>query len=203
MDALTARRWLTAVAILVGLAGAAHAARAATVAHEGPFGIAMGEPLSELGPLEKLGKQYKVLSPPRPSPGILMVTVEAYPTTGVCMITGVSTVNHDDPNGVAVKQLVDNLAGILASKYGEFKKLDQCNNNDATCEHYLTQAFEDHSAKYLYGWVLKGPRPDHILGLEVLAASLDANTTIAKIQYFSDNADACSAADDAAASSAF
>jgi hypothetical protein len=200
MGGLRVGRWLIAAAILAAFVGPAGAA---PVARDGPFGIAMGEPLSELGPLEKLGEQYKVLSPPRPSPGILVVTVEAFPSTGVCMITGVYTVNHNDPNGVAAKQLVDQLADILASKYGEFKKLDQCNNNSATCEQYLTQAFENHSATYLYGWMLKGPRLDHLLALEVVADALDANSTTANIRYFSDNADACAAAEKGAASSSF
>ena len=197
---------LAAAALSLSAPGLANAAthEPSAAARDGPFGIAMGEPLSDLGPLEKLGMKFRVVSPPRPSPDIFGVTVEGFPSTGVCMITGISAVNHDDPNAVAAKQIVDQFSDVLATKYGAFtKKIDRCDNNSATCERYLTQAIQDESARYGYIWALKAPRSDHLYAFEVLAHSLDANSTVAEVTYFGDNAETCSAAEKAAASSAF
>jgi hypothetical protein len=195
--------------MVASLPGAASSATGRLTAHplaqeDGPFGIAMGEPLSKLGKLEPTAGGYHVLSPPRPSPDIIFVTVEGYAATGVCSISGVSDVNEDDPNAVAAKQFVDQLAGVLQSKYGAATgKIDQCTDGNSVCSQFLTQAIQDGSANYAYGWSLKGPRPDHIRAVELFVHALSALKTVAVVHYLSDNSEACEAAKNASAASAY
>jgi hypothetical protein len=207
---MTVGRWLIAAAILGVLVGPAeaqsgkHAAEAAPVAHDGPFGIAMGEPLSQLGPVEKNEAGYRVKSPPRPSDQIYQVDVEAYPSTGVCSILATTRPNENDPNAVNAKMDADGLASALQSKYGAPIKVDKCEAAiGAECAHFLTQAISAGSANYAYLWKFASPRPDHIQAIAIGVSALSDISTSVMVDYLSDSSDACQAAKNASAASAF
>src|SRR4051812_10476836 len=56
-------------------------------AHAGPFGIDMGEPLSQLGQVvEKEGARFELKSPPIPHSAFKEYYVTATPETGVCKV---------------------------------------------------------------------------------------------------------------------
>lgn len=200
--------WLIAALIVGACVGPAsgasrgRAAQAAPVARDGPFGIAMGEPLSELGPVVKDDSGYTLQSPPRTSPDIDMVSVEAYPTTGVCSIVAATKPNDTDPGAFNAKAHLDGLADALKSKYGPASKVDNCNAAPGVCSQYLTQAIEAGQAHYAYLWSFKDARSDHIAQIVAAVEGVGDVTTSVMIMFVSDNG-ACEAAKNAAGASAF
>jgi hypothetical protein len=208
MDKRTVGGWLVAALIVGAFVGPAsgasrqRAAEAAPVARDGPFGIAMGESLSDLGPVEKNDVGYKVQSPPRPSPDIYLVSVQAFPTTGVCTIFAATKPDDNDPGAFNAKGLIDRLADALQSKYGPASKIDRCDAAAGICSQYLTQAIEAGTAHYAYVWSFKGARSDHIGQIVAAVQGVGDVSTSVMIAYVSDNAD-CETAKNAAGASAF
>lgn len=169
--------------------------------HDGPFGIAMGEPISELGPVTDVGKgQYTVLRPPRPNPLFPTVSVFAYPETGVCLVFGSSDLIDLDPQGQKVKRAVDEAAEVLATKYGPGAKQEQCNGDPQECQDAWTIKLSLGEAQYAYGWLFAG-RPDHIGTILVEADAEHATQSRVNLGYRSTATDACEAAAAAAKAS--
>ncbi len=197
--------WLAAALVVGAFAGPASGAdhgEAAPVARDGPFGIAMGESLSDLGPVEKNDVGYKVLSPPRPSPDIYLVSVQAFASTGVCTIFAATKPDDNDPGAFDAKGLIDRLANALQSKYGPATKIDRCDAGPGVCSQYLTQAIEAGTAHYAFVWSFKDARSDHIGQIIAAVQGVGDVSTSVMIAYLSDNG-ACDAAKNAAAASAF
>jgi hypothetical protein len=194
--------WSVAAVIAVALAGpASGAGRPPAVAHDGPFGIAMGESLAELGPVQKIGAgYYKVLHPLRQNPIVANVWVFVYPSTGVCDIEAETVVNEDDPTAEAAMRQTDDLANSLGAKYGvTLKKVDNCDDRDGACDASLARKIYDHTAKYMYGWNFGAVhRPDH-LGIVAVGVSVYSPiSTAARLAYLSDRVAACETAEAAA-----
>ena len=199
--------WFAAAGLVAALAGPAsgagehRTAATAAVAHDGPFGIALGEPVADLGPVQDLGNgNYIVLHPPRSNPQIARVMVQAFPSTGVCNIDGTSDAFANDPNAVRAKQLVDDLASSLAVKYGApTKKVDDCDDSAGGCDTFLTLKISQHAARYGYGWNFDGAlRADHIGIIGAMVQTDDGVSTTADVGYLSDRTDACQKAEAAA-----
>jgi hypothetical protein len=146
--------WIAATLAIGSLAGPAfgadseRAVRAAGVAHDGPFGIAMGEPLSEVGPVEEIAPAlYHVLAPPRANQDLTYVAVVAYPETGVCEIEGRGPKARLDPKGVQVRTTVNQIAEALIDKYGPYsQKTEYCNRLEL-CDSYWVAELKNGDAK--------------------------------------------------------
>jgi hypothetical protein len=163
--------------------------------HDGPFGIAMGEPLADLGPVRSIAPgQYQVLAPTRPNDTLNYVSVFAFPNLGVCRIIGVTQMITFDTDGNKAKLVVDSIAETLRQKYGEYNKTDVC-NSDIMCKDYWVDQINKHDAKYQYSWDLsKNVKPDGVNAIHLDLGASDSITTYGKITYFDVDDDACFAA---------
>ena len=193
---------LTLAALVSPHPGGSHAEAAPAakaVPHDGPFGIAMGEPLADLGPVEKAPSNgYKVLKPPRPNDAFRLIIVQAFRTTGVCEIFA-SQYFEDDPNAQKAIQATDSLADSLKEKYGPYTKVDTCSGDDASCRDLFTAELNEQAAKYGYGWDFTGKvRDDKIWRVALAVTALNGTTSIMGLAYWSANQEACDAAERAA-----
>ncbi len=188
------------VAPLAAMGAPHHADSVATVAHDGPFGIAMGEPLSEVGPVNPQGAgDYTVLKPPRPSPLFASVIIEAFPSTGVCTIIGATTDILLDTSGSQTRQKVDDDAAALATKYGAPRKGANCTGTQDECSTLWPLEVMQGAANYAYLWTFNGPpRDDKIASVVLAAAASGPSRTYVALEYDSANAEACAEASKAA-----
>jgi hypothetical protein len=165
------------------------------VDHDGPFGIAMGEPLADLGPVKAIAPgQYQVAAPTRPNDTFSHVSVFAFPNLGVCRIVGVTRAITFDTDGNKAKVVVDGIAETLRHKYGEYRKTDVC-NSDVMCKDYWVDQINKHDAHYQYSWDLsKDVKPDGVSAIRLELGAIDPITTYGTIIYFDVDDDACFAA---------
>jgi hypothetical protein len=193
-----------AAAICVALPSIAEPA-AHPVAQDGPFGIAMGEPIADLGPITALpvAGLYEVLRPPETSPDLTSVAVVAFASTGVCEVAAESEPHPNDPMARLAKSEVDAVAAALVSKYGPGAKVEACSDGDGdgTCATALARKLSQRAARYGYVWDFSAhPRPDHVWKIAVMAAADDDKTKVT-VGLFNDRRQACDAADKAAGGS--
>ena len=183
---LLALALLTAVPLEPAIA-ATSSRQDGAVAHDGPFGIGMGEPLGALGRVRPIEPGlYAVAAPPRPSLDFDEVSVTAFPETGVCMITGKSS-NRIDSGGSEMRATVDRIADVLVQKYGPYEsKTDYCDGAADVCSNdWVTQLNNQH-AEHSYLWTFaKTPRSDDIGGILLEVGALDGATSYARITYMS------------------
>jgi len=185
-------------AVAVSLAGLA---RAEPAASRGPFGITMGEPLSQLGKVDPVGGGgYMVLKPPIPNGDLEGVAVTSFPDLGVCRITAVSPRFEDDSSGRRVKQAADDLAEKLVPKYGPYtKKIVKCNDSGGCDDGWLSYV-QSNQAEYVYAWNLEDKkRPDGVAIILVLAKAVDATTSQVHLTYYGFQEQACANEENASA----
>jgi hypothetical protein len=191
--------------LLLSVAGFAVGTHASPVAapHDGPFGIAMGEPLSELGPVRLAAPgRYEVLRPRRPNSMLVRVYVDLYPSTGVCEIDGNSAGVIGDERGVQLRRVLDEIAETLKSKYGPYRKDDTCSTSAEECVEFWTEKLNEGVQKYDYDWNFgTSARPDNTNEINLSAQATSSIKSYAVLSYFSANQAACDAAAKAAQAS--
>jgi hypothetical protein len=186
-----------ALALLIGGAiGFAPAAAAAqtlkTVDHEGPFGIAMGEPLADLGPVKMISPgYYEVLAPTRPNNVFNIVLVDVFPSLGVCQIQANAPPNKFDVNGSLARTTSDNLAQALTTKYGQPAKTNICNASSEECADSWTVLLNQRTARYGYSWYFGTTRSDRLKEIDLDVNAINAISTYVSLTYFSNDYDAC------------
>jgi len=193
----SAALWLS-VSLAVGGASAAPAPRA----HDGPFGIAMGEPLDQLI-TEKTSQagRYVVTHHVALPSGIASLAVDAFPSTGVCLIRGTSLVATDDQAGAVLRRKIDEFAELLKAKYGPYVKTDNCDGLSEECTDLWVQRLNLGKANYNYDFDLSNAgRSDKIGYIEVGADAVDAITSYLYVEYYNVDKDGCDAARKTAAS---
>jgi hypothetical protein len=182
-----------------GIAAAEPAAK--VVAHDGPFGIAMGEPLNELGPVRatNVPGRYQVLKPSRPNSVFTVVFVNVYSATGVCEIDGNTANITGDIRGDQLREILDSSAETLSSKYGPYKKTNVCHIDAQECIEFWTMKVNEGSQIYSYDWDFSNsPRADKI-GLISLQAGADSSIiSYPVLGYFNSDKAGCDAASKAA-----
>ena len=199
---MSMNRQLAGLLLGLTLAAVGLCARAApAVAHDGPFGIAMGEPLAELGPLTPVQPGVsQVVHPPRANDKLPTVAVVAFPNMGVCRILGGSDPYPFDQNGKLVRSLVDQLAATLTQKYGPPVKTDTCSASNDECQDFWTTVLRQKNAQYDYQWSAdKSPLPPGVKSILLTEVAYNEIRTGAVLTYFGVNDDACAAALAAAA----
>jgi hypothetical protein len=177
------------------------AAPVSAVAHDGPFGIAMGEPLADLGEVSAVQPGVsRVLHPPRTNDKLPTVAVVSFATMGVCRIYGASEPYPFDADGKLVRSLVDQLAVTLTQKYGTPTKTDTCSAPADECQDNWTTALRRKAAEYSYRWSAdKSPLPPGVKTMLLTEVPYNEIKTGAVVTYFGVNDDACAAALTAAA----
>ena len=161
--------------------------------YDGPFGLKMGEPVSELhfADGEDDPSQARLLdSVPRPMAELEKYAVLAYPDVGICEIRSISKTFDSDAYGNNIRPAIDELAKLLDAKYGPHKKM-------AACGGYSCQFFQmnlkDGSQVYAYQWSRgTGARlPADISDVSLGAMAGEFNDTYYRLDYTSSHKDEC------------
>jgi hypothetical protein len=164
--------------------------------YDGPFGLKMGEPVSELhfaDGEDDLSQARLLDSVPRPMAELEKYAVLAYPDVGVCEIRSVSKTFDSDAYGNNIRPAMDELANLLDSKYGAHRKM-------AACSGYSCQFFQmnlkDGSQVYAYEWskATGAHLPPDISDVSLGAMAGDFNNTFYRLDYTSSKKDECNRA---------
>jgi hypothetical protein len=178
------------------LPGGDPVAKAATSAasRNGPFGIDFGQKISELDKADPSGRPddgvFLLNTVPRPASEIVTYGVEAYDQTGVCEIRAASKTFDSDSTGVSVKSAIDDMAGILKSKYGDTKKFDYCEENYC---RFFQMGMKNGSSGYGYEWSKKfgSKMPPEISSVILAARPGEYNDTYYTLIYTSSKRSEC------------
>jgi hypothetical protein len=167
---------------------------------DGPFGIAMGESIQNLGQVTQLQNPgwYIVVAPPRPNATFKRILVQAFPATGVCVIKGLGDTFINDEQGVLVRSVVDQTAEALKTKYGAYIENKHCVDEAGSCSEFWAQTLSRGGLTYMDLIDLsQTPRPDHIGLVGVLASASDSFKTWAAVEYHSAAHEECAKAEKA------
>lgn len=161
--------------------------------YDGPFGLKMGEPVSELHFADGADdpSQARLLeSVPRPMAELEKYAVLAYPDVGICEIRSVSKTFDSDAYGNNIRPAMDELAKLLDAKYGPHRKM-------AACSGYSCQFFQmnlkDGSQVYAYDWskATGAHLPPDISDVSLGAMAGEFNDTFYRLDYASSHKDEC------------
>lgn len=167
-------------------------------ARDGPFGLAMGQPMAELKfdqSEDVEPSQPRILSSvPRPMSEIELYAALAFPETGLCEIRAVSKTYDADAYGYNIRPAMDALAVALDGKYGKSKKIDQCVRYD-NCQ-FFQMGLKDGTKRYAYEWSKStgANLPESIESISMFAMAGEFNDTVFRIDYRSSNRKGCDAA---------
>lgn len=163
---------------------------------DGPFGLAIGQPISEVKTKEIEPGIFQVTSVPKPHSDFEYVVAQAYSSTGICAIRGVGKPLQNDSDGSGVRGEVKELAEALASKYGQGQSIDQCNAGDVECEdQFWMMTLSEGGRNFGYGWI-KPTSEMKKAGIETISllAQADNYTTSRVLVEYMSESKACVAA---------
>lgn len=191
--------WALASAIAIGIAlQPGLAAAGGGPAHDGPFGLYVGEPVSALGPVQRNDDQktYVVLHPPAPDPVLTTINVTAFPGPGVCVIVGSSKDIENDAAGAQVQALADQLSQTLTARYGpSAAKQADCTDSAQWCGEQWVESLYSGHADYGYSWKIDpADNPQHLSQIILKAKATTADKAHVTVSYIGDNSEACTAA---------
>jgi len=161
--------------------------------YDGPFGLKMGERVSELhfADGEDDPSEARLLeSVPRPMAELEKYAVLAYPDVGICEIRSVSKTFDSDAYGNNVRPAIDEVAKLLDAKYGHHKKM-------AACGGYSCQFFQmnlkNGSQVYAYEWskATGAHLPPDISEVSLGAMAGEFNDTFYRLDYTSSHKEEC------------
>lgn len=168
--------------------------------HNGPFGLASGMPVAELTalgfkPVEGHPGLFRG-SVPKPIDGANEYIVLATTETGVCRINARANVPVVNGSGDQVKAKVDQLAEIMAVKYGKHSTKETYISQDVyrRNQQYWMMGLQEDSVLYGYLWEAGKtalPLPQDMKAIEITAGASSAEAAWASIQYTFNNFDAC------------
>lgn len=188
------RRAIFALAAALPLGSPTWPALAAPAAHDGPFGLYFGEPLSALGPVRSDGHGAHLLrSVPRPSVDLPSVVAFTLPGKGVCGMGGVSQGFSDDRSGKQARQLADRLQYLFARKYGPpSAPYSDCDGDEQQCGDDWAATASAGKADYGDDWDLAGAqRSDGVQSISLFINAENSSVTKVVVVLLGPDKDAC------------
>lgn len=179
---------------------AAPAPVVASKTYDGPFGLAASMPVAELTrldfkPMESNSTIYTGIAP-KPMEGIDDYAVLATPETGVCRIMANTNISVVNGSGDQIKERVDQLAELVATKYGKHSSKIDFVGEDVYRRNpeYWMMALKEDSAVYGYTWKTGKTAtalPEDVDRIEISAGAVRTDGGWAQIRYTFKNIDAC------------
>lgn len=169
----------------------------AAVVRNGPFGLDLGMPLSELPPTApvKDAGWLELKKVPKPHSLVETVFVQGYPETGVCFIKGAGFTNEDDKMGSKGRAIYEELVGQLKTKYGEpTSTVDKCFSSYCAPEFWTMQV-HDGERFLMSTWegTKDHPLPENLQQVGVIVNAVDIASTYVAIEYYGKNDAQCEA----------
>lgn len=171
----------------------------AAPAGNGPFGIAIGTPLSRL----KLGEtthgdpMERAVTPPLTDPDLVEYQVQGSGQTGVCGIFASSRPNERDGSGSLVRSQIDEFTKALSAKYGAPEIREGCHGDAFMCSpQFWLMTLENNERAYARLWnhQTAAMKAAHIRELGIYAEASNLGSTRFDVAFVGDNDAACNKA---------
>lgn len=168
----------------------------------GPFGIEMGQPLSELDVREEGPKPF-LNSVPNPHPDFELYAVWASEETGVCSIVAISKEYTNDKYGDDIRDAITRFTKAFDKKYGPHKTVDLLRSGalwDGPDEWVMSIR---QSERFFGAYWEKPQNAPDLSHIEIQVIALNSDDSVIKLFYQSDKFSQCEAAIAAEANSSF
>jgi len=168
--------------------------------YDGPFGLAGGMPIAELTQLgfKPVGSHPGIFTgtAPKPIDEVTEYIALATPDAGVCRINARVNIPVVNGSGDQVKSKVDQLAEIMAVKYGKHSGKEDYISQEVYRRNpqYWMMGLQEDSVFYVYSWQsgkTQQQLPNGLQAIEVAANASSLDKAWASIQYTFTNFDAC------------
>ena len=174
----------------------------ASKTYGGPFGLAASMPVAELARLDfkpiEANSTIFTGTAPKPMEGIDDYAVLATSETGVCRIMANANLSVVNGSGDQIKARVDQLAELMATKYGKHSSKIDYVGEDVYRRNpeYWMMALKEDSAVYGYTWKTgktETALPADVDRIEISAGAMRTDSGWAQIRYTFKNMDSCTA----------
>lgn len=173
-------------------------------AQAGPFGLEMGQPLSELD-VKSSGPKVRLNSVPKPHPDFTTYGVWASDKTGVCKIKAFSESFDDDKYGNSVRDAMLRYVDAFDEKYGSHEKVDFLRDGALwSGPGEWVMAIKQNERVYGFYWnELTHGEEDNLGYIEMIVFPFSSDKAAIGLEYRSKDYDACAAAINAEADDSF
>lgn len=165
---------------------------------DGPFGIAMNNPIPDYIDTDKIENNiFSVKDPPKLHPDFEEIILVAYPDTGICTIRAIGRNLGNDGSGTLIRSKVDALVAALETKYGKGKKADLCLGGDIACtSDFWMMTLTSNERAYATSWETQNDEMKRlgIGSLVVAARALNIQTSYPILEFNSANEGQCETA---------
>lgn len=168
--------------------------------YDGPFGLGTTMSLADLTQLGFKQTDYApnlfVGTAPKPMEGIEEYKVMATPKAGACRIIARAPVSLVNDTGDQVKEKADQLAELMATKYGKHSSKTDFVTQDVYRRNpeFWMMALKEDSAVYGYTWEAGKTQPQlpaDIKYIEIRALAVETKSAWVSIKYTFKNFDDC------------
>jgi hypothetical protein len=162
---------------------------------QGPFGVAMGTPISNYSSCKKHPEQvgwYACSSLPKSHASFEIYYIQATPKIGVCFVKAIGKDINRDPRGVRTRAEVERLAAQIAQTYGPQTAIRDTLSPRSSLkapDEWLAGVNEDERA-YSYDWT-KGNYANDLESIHVFARATDGQTGYATAEFYFKNEKQC------------
>ena len=172
-----------------------------TNAYAGPFGINMGQPLSELDVADKDFNGFRAFlrSVPKPHAEFEGYAVLVSDERGVCSIAAFSKNYDNDKYGITIRNTISSLADALDKKYGSHRLVDNLLSGALwkNPEDWVMAIFQN-ERNYTYYW--ENPQVsngENLSEIQLSAEAFSQDTSRILLRYHSKDYDKCKSEIDA------
>jgi len=188
------KKTMLAAALVIGGVTGAWAQNGAA-----PFGIAMGTPKSQLGPVTDASvseQMFKLPTVPRPHPDLESYIVQATPRTGVCFVKGVGKTFQTSVYGSEVQKHFNDLKEQLEAVYGPSKVYDTLMPGSIWNEpkdFMMGMVKKERFLAASWNRDTKHALPASLQEIGVVATALSTNSAYVSVEFYGTNTAACEA----------
>jgi len=174
------RRVVLSIAVLFWSAGAL----------AGPFGLDMGQSVSQLQIVKVLKENEYEIQVPKPNSTFEKYLAIATKENGLCKVLAVGIANSSDSNGDRVRLQFESLSAILQEKYGTPQTFDHLESGSLWQEptQFAMGLFQNERTLAKF-WT--GKLPDNIQSIALQAGGLSMSATNVTLGYEFSNLEQC------------
>jgi hypothetical protein len=156
----------------------------------GPFGLEMGQPVSQLQIVKTLKENEYEIQVPKTNSTFEKYLAIATKENGLCKVLAIGVANNLDSNGDRVKMQFGTLSAALEEKYGAPQTFDHLESGSVwQAPTQFAMGLYQNERTLAKFWT--GKLPDNIQSIALQAAGLSISATNVTLGYEFSNLDQC------------
>lgn len=163
----------------------------ATVGIAGPFGVEMGDSISDYKTSET-GNKVTLEKVPNPHPDFEIYSVWHTENSGICRVLAVSSVFKNDRYGGELKTWMTKTRSALEKKYGDSSDYSFLRPGALWDElDEFTMSLYKNERQHAFGWELAAAPIEGVGMIQLYASGLGSDSSVGVLEYRSPTFDQC------------